>query len=157
MTMNSITLKFRVTQDLAIALMTKHGLFGWQFKFNRAKRQMGVCRYPIRNRPGRIELSVHLVERNDEAEIRDTILHEIAHALVGPKHGHDAVWKAKCLEIGAMPKRCGQAAMPIGKWRATCPGCLGNFHRHRRPKRRIGFYCRACGPERGSIVWRMAG
>lgn len=39
--------------------------------------------------------------------IRDTILHEIAHALVGPNHCHDLVWKAKCLEIGATPRRCG--------------------------------------------------
>ena len=26
-------------------------------------------------------------------DIQDTILHEIAHALVGPKHGHNKVWK----------------------------------------------------------------
>jgi len=34
------------------------------------------------------------------AEIRDTILHEIAHALVGPL-GHDNAWAAKATEIGA--------------------------------------------------------
>jgi hypothetical protein len=32
-------------------------------------------------------------------EIRDTILHEIAHALVGPL-GHSDVWAAKATEIG---------------------------------------------------------
>lgn len=155
--MNSATLKLKATQELAMRLMTEHKLFGWQFRFNRAKRQMGVCRYPVRNRPGRIELSVHLVVRNEEAEIRDTILHEIAHALVGPQHGHDDVWKAKCIEIGAAPKRCGQAVMPIGKWQAACPGCQKSFHRHRKPVRRTGFFCAACGPERGTIVWRLAG
>ena len=33
------------------------------------------------------------------AEVRDTILHEIAHALVGPL-GHDNAWAAKATEIG---------------------------------------------------------
>lgn len=39
--------------------------------------------------------------------IKDTILHEIAHALVGVKvcthHSHDKIWKESCLSIGAMP------------------------------------------------------
>jgi hypothetical protein len=35
-----------------------------------------------------------------QARITDLILHEIAHALVGPSHGHDVTWKAKALEIG---------------------------------------------------------
>jgi hypothetical protein len=47
------------------------------------------------------------VDRNGAEEIVDTILHEIAHALVGPRHGHDTVWKAKCTDIGARPERCG--------------------------------------------------
>ena len=89
--------------------MAQHGLLGWVFKFNRRKRQMGICFYPHQGRPGRIELSIYFVEKNSEEEIRDTILHEIAHALVGPKHAHDAVWRAKYIEIGAVPKRCGRA------------------------------------------------
>ena len=55
-------------------------------------------------------------------QVRDTILHEIAHALVGPGHGHDAVWKRKCREVGARPERCGQADMPEGRWRGFVPG-----------------------------------
>ena len=29
-------------------------------------------------------------------DIRDTLLHEIAHAIVGPGHAHDAVWQTRC-------------------------------------------------------------
>lgn len=39
--------------------------------------------------------------------IKDTILHEIAHAMIGVKvcthHSHDKVWKIACTELGAMP------------------------------------------------------
>ena len=70
--------------------MTRHGLHGWAFRFNRCKQAMGLCVYHRRS----IELSIYFVERdNPVEEIRDTILHEIAHALVGPGHGHDKVWK----------------------------------------------------------------
>jgi predicted SprT family Zn-dependent metalloprotease len=137
---------------LALQLMSEHGLAGWTFAFNRHKRSMGVCRYSVQ----RIELSIHLVDRNGADEIRDTILHEIAHALVGPDHGHDAVWKARCRAIGATPKRCGYADMPAGKWQACCRACNKVFSRHRRPKRQTGWFCLACGPERGKLTWQLA-
>ena len=76
---------------------------------------------------------MHLVHRNGTAEFFGTVLHEIAHALVGPGHGHGPTWKRKCLEVGAAPKRCGQADMPTGRWTATCSSCGATFDRHRRP------------------------
>lgn len=90
--------------SMAWGLMKEHGLIekGWSFEFINAKRRFGVCRY--RNRI--IGLSSHLVSLNDEAQVKDTTLHEIAHALVGGGHGHNEVWKAKCREIGARPERC---------------------------------------------------
>lgn len=135
---------------LARELMDRHGLRDWMFGFNRRKRAMGLCRYEIKA----IELSWDFVQRNPEEEILDTILHEIAHALVGPEHGHDEVWKAKCIEIGARPERCGEADMPEGRWKADCPSCRTPFHRHRKPQRLGGWYCRSCGPYRGKLAWR---
>jgi predicted SprT family Zn-dependent metalloprotease len=149
--MQSIPERYARCQEvrrLALELMACHGLTGWTFGFNRRKRSMGLCRYALRT----IELSIHLVQRNGSEEIRDTILHEIAHALVGQEHGHDTVWKAKCLQIGAAPTRCGQADMPQGKWRARCNACSMVFSRHRRPQGR-GWFCRACGPETGKLQW----
>src|SRR5262245_21094659 len=105
-------------RQLALELMALHGLHGWTFAFNRAKQTLGLCRYERKT----IELSVYFVDGNGPEEVRDTLLHEIAHALVGPDHGHDAVWKAKAVAVGARPERCGRADMPEGRWRALCGG-----------------------------------
>ena len=137
--------------EIATSLISKHALTGWAFKFNRNKRRLGVCKQDDK----RIELSEHYVLRNDRAHVVDTILHEIAHAIVGTEHGHDDVWKAMCLQIGCSPSSCSSTAnMPDGYWQARCPGCLTVFTRHRRPRRLRGRYCVACGPERGQLHFR---
>ncbi|MEM9915799.1 MAG: SprT-like domain-containing protein, partial [Planctomycetota bacterium] len=68
--------------QLALSLMQHHGLAdaGWTFRFNQRKRSLGLCNYTTQ----RIELSAPFVTRNDEPEVRDVILHEIAHALTPP-------------------------------------------------------------------------
>jgi predicted SprT family Zn-dependent metalloprotease len=121
-------------RQLARELLARHGLGDWKVTLNRRKRTLGLCR----NSAKVIELSVYLIDRNGVDEVRDTILHEIAHALVGPGHGHDAVWKAKAVAVGARPQRCGQADMPSGRWRAECGSCGETFSRHRKPRRLTG-------------------
>ena len=143
--------RIRQVRKMAYDLLAQHGLKDWTFAFNRRKRCLGLCLYQLRT----IELSVFLVKGSSQEEILDTILHEIAHALVCPEHGHNAVWKRKCLEIGARPVRCGQVEMPIGPWRASCGHCGQNFHRHRKPKKMRGWFCQACGPDKGNLVWKQ--
>lgn len=110
--------------SLGHSLMKQHGLtsLGWGFELDNAKRRFGVCRY----RPQTISISRHLAALNDEAKVKDTILHEIAHALVGPGHGHNHVWKRKCIEIGAKPERCyssDEVETPKLRYYAICEGC----------------------------------
>ncbi len=141
--------KFEAT-TLARNLLDDYGLPGWAVKLNRNKRQLGVCKEHIK----RIELSEHYVTRNSRELIIDTILHEIAHALVGVHHGHDAVWKEMCLKLGCTPKSCDKTVdMPAGDWRADCPSCHKVFTRHRKPKSLRGFYCTKCGPVNGALVY----
>ena len=42
--------------------------------------------------------------KDNEEDIKDTVLHEIAHAIVGSQHHHDYVWKACCNKIGYKPE-----------------------------------------------------
>jgi len=117
---------------LATGLMQLHGLTGWRLVFDNAKTRAGICRAV----PREIGLSRVLTQLHSESDVTDTILHEIAHALVGPAHGHDAVWRAQALSIGCSAKRCvpGGAPRPVGPWVGTCPS--GHVTtRHRQPTR----------------------
>jgi predicted SprT family Zn-dependent metalloprotease len=141
------------TAALASELLSANGLTGWSFRFNRSKVNMGLCKYG----PRTIELSVYFVERNSGEAIRDTLLHEIAHALAGRAAGHGPLWKAMCRRVGAKPERLSsEALMPVGRWRAVCGGCGALHHKHRRPKQMVGWWCRRCGRERGRLVWTLA-
>ena len=78
----------------------------WTFGFDLSTTRGGVCRYADR----RIDLSVSYRHRATRAEIEDTLLHEIAHALVGYAHHHDAVWQAAARAIGCTAERCHDVA-----------------------------------------------
>lgn len=90
---------------LAHTLMAEHGITekGWTFGFDNAKKRMGVCRHHTKS----IGVSRLYAVEASEDEIRDTILHEIAHALAGPNEGHQIRWKVIASRIGATPKACG--------------------------------------------------
>ena len=137
----------RRSQAWAVAVMRSFGLDGWRFQYNRRLTSMGLCHHGLH----RIELSIYLAERNPLEEVLETLKHEICHALVGPRHGHDAVWKSNGDKVGCNPERCGQADMPEGRWRAVCNGCGATHDRHRRPSRPL--FCRGCGLEKGKLTW----
>jgi predicted SprT family Zn-dependent metalloprotease len=133
---------------LAFELLARHGLIGWRFQFDHARRRFGSCR------PGSklITLSKPLTLLNSEQEVRDTLLHEIAHALT-PGDGHGAKWKARCIEIGAVPRRCysesevAAPARPPARYSLGCPACNWWVPRRRRISRKL--MCKSChGPVR---------
>lgn len=143
---------------LARTLMREHGLIDkdWNFYFDRSVRRFGCCNHSRKT----ISLSQKLTELNDEPEVRDTILHEIAHALVGSKHGHDRFWRMKCIQVGATPKRCydnTKVIQPPKKYIATCPDCSYQYKRHRVTKR--ANFCGACyrkSEKPSRLEWALA-
>jgi predicted SprT family Zn-dependent metalloprotease len=71
-----------------------------------------------------------------EDEIRDVILHEIAHALAGHKAGHGPVWKAAARKVGAKPSRCAApSARPPAPIEGRCPKCDVKVSEHHRMPR----------------------
>lgn len=142
--------------DLATELMTRHGPAGWSFRFDRARVRAGACHHNTRT----ISLSPWITAAHDEAQVRDTLLHEIAHALVGPRHGHDAVWQARAREIGASGERCyqgGDEPVVPGRWQGRC--AAGHVvHRHRRPTRvLVCTRCRGGSTLRRVLRWEHDG
>jgi hypothetical protein len=117
---------------------------GWTFRINNNRSRLGVCRF--RNRT--VEISrYHLA--SPAAAIRNTLLHEIAHALVGPSHGHGPVWRAKALEIGCDGKRCGTMEAPA-RYIGTCPKCNVTIKRNRLSERLHQAVHVGCGASRVS-------
>jgi predicted SprT family Zn-dependent metalloprotease len=145
---------FQIAELLARELMTRFGIADWTFAWNRRKRSLGLCKYRVK----RIELSAHFVAANGVEAVRETILHEIAHALAGEKAGHGPKWKAICLRVGCKPERCdqGEAVMPRGRWVARCGACGKEYWRHRRPAKRARYWCKGCGPDRGTVIFATA-
>lgn len=111
-------------EKLALGLMSEHNLNwpAWGFRLTRHKLLLGRC---VHNRynGGTIELSKNYLHLSYE-EIRDTLLHEIAHALCGPGVGHTIEWKRMCIKIGAKPNPRADLKEndnPEFKWTGICP------------------------------------
>lgn len=119
--------------------MDEHGLHDWRLVIDRAKRRAGVCRSHERT----IGLSGPLTRLHSEEQVRDTVLHEIAHALVGPGAGHGPRWRAMAVRLGTSPERCLPQDAPTvpGAWVGTCPAGH-TITRHRRPSHVSS--CREC-------------
>lgn len=79
--------------------LNRYGLNDWGVRINPDINQgyVGMCSHKDKV----IILNAHHVDTHPTAEVKDTILHEVAHALT-PGHGHDKVWGDKAMEIGCL-------------------------------------------------------
>lgn len=145
---------------IARDLVLHHLGADWWVRWNNKKSVLGSCHYKEQI----IFLSKAFMAVNDEKQLRDTVLHEIAHAKVGPDHGHDRVWKVQALALGARPVRCAAAPVaPKYNWIGRCP--LGHLHKRYRLAVKIqrgdyGVSCGICTPgqydKRYPIEWKRA-
>lgn len=142
-------MQLETAETLCLELMKLHGLTPekkWSFKWLNSKNVAGKCKY-LRHRhsnemiSGVIMLSRFVTTHHSDEQVRDTILHEIAHGLT-PGHNHDYVWKRKAIEIGCDGKRCYnvseellEAKKAISKYIGKCGKCGHEFPASRLPKR----------------------
>lgn len=128
-------------RGIATSLIRDHLGSRWSFGFDHAKRRAGACNYTKQ----RISVSRYFVKQASREELRQVLLHEIAHALVGPNAGHGPAWKRAAASIGYQGGRTfeRQFAEHLAPWRGICPqGHL--FHRFRAPSRTSS--CSLCSP-----------
>jgi predicted SprT family Zn-dependent metalloprotease len=146
---------FAWIETRAKELLTLHGLdvLGWRFEFSRDKLSLGKCKY----REKVIAFSEYY-EHIPREEILDTILHEIAHALVGSRVGHNYQWKAKAREIGARPERLAPPDVYSSakyNYVMKCPSCGKKWYRYRMKRRNFEAYCNSCGPDATLKIYRL--
>ena len=121
----------------AAALITLHLDPGWRFTFDNAKTRAGLCNYTTQT----ISVSRILASRYDDDEIHQVLLHEVGHAIAGPRAGHGPRWKSIAGDLGYEGARLhdGAIADELAPWVGACPA--GHVHyRYRRPTRTL-----ACG------------
>ena len=109
----------------------------WSFAFDNAKTRAGLCNYTDK----RISVSRYLAARYEDDEIHQVLLHEVAHAIAGPRAGHGAKWKSVAEGLGYEGKRLhsGAIADELAPWVGECPA--GHVHyRYKSPTRPL-----ACG------------
>lgn len=138
-------------RDWAEALIRLHLDESWTFGFDNAKRRAGLCDYSRK----RISLSRYLAARYDDDTNHQTLLHEVAHALAGPRAGHGPRWKAIARELGYVggTTHKGETASGFAPWVGACPAGHVSY-RHRRPSRPTS--CAKCAPrydERHLLTW----
>jgi hypothetical protein len=158
--LESDTSKLDTVRSLALQLMAEHGLTakGWTFQWDNARERAAQCR-PAKKV---ISLSAPLAKLWPMRENRDSILHEIAHALTPGDHWHGQQWRAMCRRIGAVPARRAPVELPAPpkRWVGTCAAGHRNYQ-NRLPRDKQGrqrqYSCSVCHrgafDERYLLTW----
>lgn len=122
--------KLNLVKDLGLRLLSKHGLYYWSLRFNTSVKSYGRCNHTRKI----IFISKKYIVNNTIEDIKNTILHEIAHALLPYHHKHDNVWRNKAIEIGCDGKiYVGENTIrPEKKYKGICNTCNKTIKRHRR-------------------------
>lgn len=120
-------MKLLEAEKLVLQLLDKHNLLAncWKFGWIKNSRAFGICNYTKKT----IFLSMELVQLNNESEVTDTILHEIAHANT-PGDGHGNKWKKECVALGCRPIARFNEEMAVtinNKFEAKCGNCQKTY------------------------------
>lgn len=140
---------------IARRMLADHGLDGWSFDWDAAKKRRGACHWGEK----RITFSGLHARYAPFAAFEETMLHEISHALAPADAAHGVEWQLINLCIGGDGGcRYGDDSyLPDsvrGRWRGQCPSGH-TVWRYQRPKPGI-YSCGRCGSRwdpRNWISW----
>jgi predicted SprT family Zn-dependent metalloprotease len=132
---------------------------GWSFQWDNAKSRFGQC---CPNKKV-IKISQNLAEANSNNfdVIKDTVLHEIAHALhwiFYKEVSHNWRWKNIAISIGCNGKRCYHLEdVDIeaikSKYTLICQNCGKKFPRHKITKRNCS--CPNCSSGKYNSLYKL--
>lgn len=139
-------------RDLVEEELTGYGLYqeGWRFNWCRTTRTMARCHYGTKL----IEVSKHWAKIMTDFELKQTILHELAHALSYNIYGwegmgHGVNWKKVAKEIGVVvPKHAMDTLKtPEHTWEVYCKLCNKTLKKmYRKPSSNYNWHThRGCG------------
>lgn len=122
-------------------LAIRFGIEHYSLVWDRAHRRLGLTNYAKQT----VSLSKVYVQNIQvtEAQVLDTLLHEIAHVLT-PGCGHNKKWIQQAQKIGCNGKRCSDLdeSLSIPKYILEC-GCR-MYPRHRVRKKYLQMKCPHC-------------
>ena len=107
-------------EEEAVRLFALHDLSStWSFRFDRATTRLGQCDHRSRS----ISVSRHLSLKATPDEVTQVLLHEIAHAVAGPRAAHGPRWRSIARSIGYHGGRTHtiEPALERARWRGVCP------------------------------------
>ena len=137
------------TKKLFDELKEEYNLNDWKLKFSRAYTTFGQCDYNSK----RIIVSEKAIEQTTYKDVKQTLIHEFAHAIVGPSHNHNEVWRKQCIAMGGKGERC--ASVSLDKPYKYIVGCYDGCWKKRymnRPKYNVAR--RICGKCKGKLFLR---
>lgn len=126
---------------------------GWTPTYGNTKKAIGRCRWNRRKGVKVIEISKHYLNipgQNWET-MKDTVLHEIAHAIDCEIRGttdHSIHWKRVAEQVGANSARTtDQIEPPKGRYQLRCSkhGDRGTMHKQPSVRRACGLCCKEAG------------
>ncbi len=118
-------------QALAQELIQKY-VPHYRFEFDERKIRAGATKFgeKVVSVSRRFAQSVQVPNH----AVRDTILHEVAHAMAGYAAAHGPVWKRQAVAIGCTGDRCHTFKFTAAKYRLKCPCGANDLERHQLPK-----------------------
>ena len=144
-------MKASEAQALANQLMKQYLSPDWHFMWMNTKRSCARCSFRFRL----IELNSTYIQFAPDDDIKNSILHEIAHAIAGPAAGHGWAWKIACRQVGCAGDRLARGehidnfVMSQAKYVADCPCGVP----HIRNRKATGIY--TCSQCKTPLTWRL--
>lgn len=115
-----------IDDKLALAVLTgkellkKHKLEGWRITLSTKRKHLADTYFNLK----KIEYSIAFVTVATRQQFEGVMLHEIAHARLGPGYGHGKEFVKMCKQINAPPMYAGhKLKVHVHRYNLTCPEC----------------------------------